>query len=93
MGLLPTDLAATVARAGVDVSLPERQLEDAVRDAITDRHGHLDGWHYDRAGWCVRLLFPDDEQFRGVNLATALGWCLVWLMTRDGEIGMAGFVS
>ena len=37
---LPTDLAGAIARAGVDVTLPERQLEDAIRDAIGERRGY-----------------------------------------------------
>jgi hypothetical protein len=82
-----------MADLSVDVTLPERQLEDAIRDAITDRRGYLDGWHYDIRGWCVTLLHPDHELFRGQTLAAALGWCLVWLMTRRGEIGIEGFVS
>jgi hypothetical protein len=89
---LLTGLAATIARAGVDPSLPERQLEDAIRDAITERRGYLGGWHYNHAGWFVRQLHPDDEEFRGVTLATALGWCLVYLMDEVGEIGLQGYL-
>jgi hypothetical protein len=44
------DLAAAIAQTGVDATLPERELEDAIRDAITDRRGHLGGWHDDHAG-------------------------------------------
>jgi hypothetical protein len=91
--VLPADLACTIAKAGVNISLPERQLEDAIRSAIAYRRGYIDGWHYDIAGWCVTLLHPDHELFRGTTLATALGWCLVWLMTREGEIGIEGFAS
>jgi len=37
--MLPTDLATTIARAGVDPTLVDRGLEDAIRVAITDRRG------------------------------------------------------
>ncbi len=90
---LPSDLAATIARAGVDVTLPERELEEAIRVAITDRRGYLDSWHCDHAGWCVTLLHPIREEYRGVTLAAALGWCVIYLMGEAGEIGIGGFAG
>jgi hypothetical protein len=85
---LPADLAAAVARAGVDPTLPERPLEDALRSAIADRGGYLDGWFVcDQSLWVVDLLVPDSETFRARTLAEALGWCLVWVMGSTGELG------
>jgi hypothetical protein len=89
---LPADLAAAVARAGVDPTLPERALEDAIRAAIADRGGYLylDQWYVDdRSLWRVLVLDPDRETFGGRTLAEALGWCLVWVMGSRGEIGTA----
>ena len=90
---LPVDLAGTVAQAGVDVTPPERQHEDAIRDAIGERRGYIDGWDYSIKGWCVTLLFPDREEFYGTHLAIALGWCLVWMMGSTGEMGVEGFAG
>jgi hypothetical protein len=73
--------------------LPERQLEDAIRDAIAERGGYLDIWHFNQAGLCVLLLVPEREEFRGLTLATALAWCLIWLMTSHGEIGIEDLAS
>jgi hypothetical protein len=42
---LPRDLAAAISRVGIDPNLPERALEDAIRDAIGERGGYLDYWH------------------------------------------------
>jgi hypothetical protein len=74
---LPVDLAGAIARAGGDVTLPERQFEDGVRDAIAERGGYLDGWDFTRKGWCATLLFPERKQFYGAELAVALAgaWC------------------
>ena len=68
--------------------MPERQLEDAIRDAIGERRGYIDGWGYSIKGWCVTLLFPEREQFFGTHLSIALGWCLVWMMGTTGELGI-----
>lgn len=91
--MLPSDLAATIARTGVDISLPERKLEDAIRGTITDRRRYLDGWHYDDKGWCVRMHRPDEEEFRGTVLATALGLCLLYLIGDTREIGIGVVVA
>jgi hypothetical protein len=90
---LPVDLAGAIAKAGVDVTLPERQLEDAIQRAIAERRGYIDGWDYSIKGWCVKLLYPDQEECYGTHLAIALGWCLVWMMGTTDEIGILGFVS
>ena len=82
-----------MARAGMDVTFPERQLEDAIRVAIGERRGYIDGWDYSIKGWCVTLLFPDREEFYGTHLAIALGWCLVWMMGSTGEMGVEGFAG
>jgi hypothetical protein len=62
---LPPDLAAAIARAGIDVQLEERALQDAILSAIADRGGYVDEW-------CVQLLSPVREQFRGLTLEIAL---------------------
>jgi hypothetical protein len=43
----------------------------------------------DHAGWCVQLLSPAREEFRGLTLKIALAWCLVYLMMTD-ELGFGG---
>ena len=83
--MLPADLAAAVARAGVDPTLPPRALQDALKGAIADRGGYA-AWDVDHAGWVVGLLRPEREAFRGPTLEAALAWCLVWLM-RDELLG------
>jgi hypothetical protein len=72
---LPVDLAGAIARAGIDVTLPERRLEDAIRNAIGERRGYIDGWDYSIRGWCVTLLFPACEKFYGTYLMRShWGW-------------------
>ena len=90
---LPVDLAGAIAKASVDVTLPERQLEDAIRDAIAERRGYIDGWDYSIKGWCVTLLHPERLEFYGTHLAIALGWCLVWMLGITGEIGIEGYAD
>ena len=89
---LAADLAAAVARAGVDPT-PEadgpsgsRALQDALRRAIAERRGYV-AWDVDRAGWGVDLLSPDRQRFHGRMLDEALAWCLVWLMADALGIG------
>jgi hypothetical protein len=87
-GVLPTDLAAAISRAGVDPTLPERRLEDALCAAIADRRGDRGAWWAGDDGlWYVELLSPVRETFGGATLAQALGWCLVGMMGWAGEIG------
>jgi hypothetical protein len=89
---LPADLAAAVARAGVDPTLPERLLEDALCAAITERRGYRgDWWVGDDGLWHVELLWPVRETFGGTTLAQALGWCLVGMMGWAGEVGAEAF--
>jgi hypothetical protein len=38
-------------------------------------------------------MVPDREEFRSPTVATALGWCLVWLMGRTGELGIEEYTS
>jgi hypothetical protein len=86
---LPNDLRVVIAGAGIDPTLPERELEDALRRAIAERRGYLDCWYVDdKSLWRVELLYPDRETFGGRTLAQALAWCLVWLMGSTGEIGV-----
>ncbi len=79
--MLPPDLAATIAQAGVDPTLGDRALVDALRGANADRRGYV-SWDVDQVGWRVELLHPERESFGGPTLGAALAWCLVWLM-RD----------
>ena len=83
---LPSDLAAAVARAGVDPTLAPRDLQDALKAAIGDRRGYV-AWDVDGAGWVVELLRPEREDFRGPTLEAALAWCLVWLMHGELAFG------
>ena len=89
---LPAALAAAVARAGVDTTLPARLLEDALCSAIAERRGDRGDWGVGDDGlWHVELLWPVRETFGGVTLAQALGWCLVAMMGWTGEIGAGTF--
>ncbi|CAA9548107.1 MAG: hypothetical protein AVDCRST_MAG19-552 [uncultured Thermomicrobiales bacterium] len=83
---VPADLAAAIARAGVDPTAEPRPLQDALRSAIADRRGYL-AWDVDHAGWVVQLLSPDRERFHGRTLEEALAWCLVWLMVDELGVG------
>lgn len=83
---LSPDLAAAVARAGVDPTAETRPLQDALWTAIADRRGYLE-WDVDHAGWVVELLSPDRERFHGRTLEEALAWCLVWLMADEWGVG------
>lgn len=86
--MLPPDLAAVLARAGVDLTAEPRALRDALKGAIADRRGHV-SWDVDQIGWRVDLLAPEQESFHGGTLEEALAWCLVWLMAD--EIGVGPF--
>ncbi len=77
--MLPPDLAAAVARAGVDPTSEPRALIDALKGAIADRGGYMT-WDMDGAGWRVELLFPEREVFQGTTLQVALAWCLVYVV-------------
>jgi hypothetical protein len=87
--MLPADLAATIARAGVDSTLSDRALVDALRGAIADRRGYV-AWDVDEVGWRVDLLRPERESFGGQTLAAALAWCLVWLMRDELSGALVG---
>lgn len=86
---LAPDLAAAIARAGVDPTLAAHPLQDALRSAIADRRGYCD-WTVDHAGWVVTLYHPEPQTFYGRTLEEALAWCLVWLMAP--EIGVGPFI-
>ena len=75
---MPADLAAAIARAGVDPTAEPRPLQDALKRAIADRRGYV-AWDVDHAGWVVELLRPERERFHGWTLEEALALCLVWL--------------
>ena len=61
---LPADLAAAIARAGVDPTAAPRALQDALKAAIADRRGEV-AWDVQHVGRRVDLLRPDRESFRG----------------------------
>ena len=84
--MLPPDLAAAVARAGVDPTAAPRPLQDALLAAIADRRGYV-AWDVNHAGWRVDLLSPEREAFFGRTLEEALAWCLVWLMVEELGVG------
>ena len=83
---LPRDLAAAVARAGVDPTAAPRALQDAPKATVTDRRGYV-AWDVDHAGWRVDLLLPQRERFRGGTPEEALAWCLVWLLADEWGVG------
>ena len=83
---LSADLAAAIARAGVDPTAEPRALRDALKAAIADRRGYA-AWDVDEIGWRVDLLRPDRESFRGATLEEALAWCLVWMTANEWGIG------
>jgi len=42
--LMPHNLTAAIARAGVDTQLEERALQDAILSAIGERRGYIGKW-------------------------------------------------
>src|SRR5687768_16663071 len=84
--ILTPDLAGAVARAGVDPTLEDRALQDALRRAIATRRGSC-SWGVDHASWIVTLHSPDEHDFYGKTLEEALAWCLVWLMAPELGVG------
>ena len=84
--ILAPDLAGAVAQAGVDPTLEERALQDALRRAIASRRGYCD-WTVDHAGWVVMLYHPEEQTVSGKTLEEALAWCLVWLMAPERGVG------
>jgi hypothetical protein len=84
--ILAPDLAGAVAQAGVDPTLDDRALQDAIRAAIATRRGYC-SWDVDHAGWVVTLHSPDEQDFYGTTLEEALAWCLVWLMFPELGVG------
>ena len=83
---LSDDLGAAIARAGIDPTLDDRALEDAIIRAIGERRGYC-SWDVDRAGWVVTMHFPEEQRFHGRTLHAALAWCLVWLMMPEIGVG------
>ena len=65
------DLAGAIARAGVDPTLEDRALQDALRAAIAIRRGYC-SWDVDHAGWVVTLHSPEEQTFYGKTLEEAL---------------------
>jgi hypothetical protein len=84
--LLAPDRAGTVVQAGVDPTLENRALEDALRAAIATRRGSC-FWTVDHAGWVVTLQSPEEQDFYGRSLEEGLAWCLVWLMAPELGVG------
>lgn len=84
--ILAPDLASTITQAGSDPTLEERELQDALLSAITDRCCYL-SWGIDYAGWVVTLHHPEEQIFHGRTLEEALVWCLVWLTAPELGIG------
>ncbi len=84
--MLPSDLAVTIALAGVDPMLADQAMEAALRGAIADRRGHV-AWDVDAVAWQVELMRPERESFSGQTLAAALAWCLVRLIHNELSAG------
>lgn len=91
IGGLPADVAFAIAAAGVDVSLPEDELERAILEAVADRRGYVappiatDGY------WTVELLSPIRETYSGRTRALALAWTLVAVLVETRELGIDAF--
>jgi len=79
-----------LSRRGVDPTLEERALQDALRRVIATRRGYC-SWDVDHAGWVVTLDSPERQEFSGRTLEEALAWCLGWLMAP--ELGIGPFLS
>jgi hypothetical protein len=61
---------------------------------IANRGGYVT-WDVDRAGWRVDLHRPEPQDFQGLRLEIAFGWCLVWLLYDElwlGAFGAGGYV-
>lgn len=84
---LPADLAAAMARAGVDPTAEPKALHRALRRAIADRRGYV-CFDRDALGWRVDLLRPNPATFRGQTLIEALVWCLIFLATEELSPGV-----
>ncbi|MEA2593596.1 MAG: hypothetical protein QOF01_65, partial [Thermomicrobiales bacterium] len=70
--VLPIDLDDAIPRTGADPTLPERQLDDALRSAIRNRRGYIDcGYLDDLILWRVELLFQVRETVGGRTLSQA----------------------
>jgi hypothetical protein len=85
----PACAPSAVAQAGVDPTLEDRALQDALRHAIASRRGY-GSWDLDHASWNVTLHSPEESEFYGTTLEEALAWCLVWL--TDQELAMRPFL-
>lgn len=93
MCALPIDVALTLAAAGVDFNLSEDELSVAIRSAIAGRGGYHTEPELTDIGYRVELLHPDRVAFEGRTPEMALAWCLFYLMSEHGEIGIRGFQS
>lgn len=61
---------------------------------LSDQKIRLNGEHLGHGGAQYSIVdMGAVESIEGTDLATALGWCLVGLMTRQGEIGLEGFAN
>ena len=78
----PAGAPGAVAQAGVDPTLEERALQDALRSAIATRRGSC-SWDVDHAGWVVTLHSPEEQTYYGKTLEAGLAWCLVGLMAPE----------
>lgn len=83
---VPSDLASVLARVGIDTTLEDRDLQNAILAAIADRRGYVT-WDIDEAGWRVDLHRPERQNFHGRTLELALSWCLVWLLYDEFWLG------
>jgi hypothetical protein len=90
---LPADLAAAIARAGVNPTLPERHLEDALCAEIADRRGYRgDWWVGDDGLWHVELLALVRDECGGAThygVLVAIGDAWAMPGTCDDAVGVA----
>jgi hypothetical protein len=87
------DLALALAAAGVPIAAPDDERIAAIRRAIAERRGYIDGPTLTEIGYQVELLFPVRHVFEGRTETLALSWCLVFLMGEAGEVGVGSFRS
>jgi hypothetical protein len=68
----PPDLAAVFAHIGINPTLEDPALHDAILSAIAERRGYVTR-DVDHAGWRVDLPAPEQQDVHGLRLAIALG--------------------
>jgi hypothetical protein len=82
VAVVPHELVTVLTEAGIDPTLGGPGRQEALHQAIAGRRGSC-SWTRIHTGWVVTLHYPEQRTFFGTSLDEGLGWCLVWLMTRE----------